>query len=949
MIAPYDFKSIEEGMLKLWKDKNIYERLKKRNKEGTPFYFLQGPPYTSGKLHIGHAWNNDYSMRYKRMRGFDVWDRCGYDMHGLPTERKVMELHKLKTKESIVEFGVEKFVSACQDYAIDKAQVMSKDLWKLGVWMDYSDPYYPVREDFISGEWLLVKKAHEHGRLYEGDKTLTWCPVCATAMAKHECDYYPVKEDSIFLKFKVKSAKNDYLLIWTTTPWTIAFNLAIMANPDVDYVKCKVDDEYWILAKPLANVFMGSVVGKSYEVTEEFKGAKLEGLEYEHPWYSKLTVFKELKRKHPRVHTVVLSDEYVDTTAGTGLVHCAPGCGPEDFEVGYKNNLPPLNTLSEQGIFGKDSGEFEGLRAKKDDKKFIEALKKDFALIAVTPVEHDYPHCERCRTPAIFRKTRQWFFKVEDLKEEMVKYNQAVYWVPKSGQNAFNSWLENLRDNSISKQRFWGTPVPIWVCEKCSTYEVMGSVAELRERAGKLPPNLHKPWIDEVFLKCECSGRMKRVPDILDVWIDAGTASWNCLYYPQRTDLFMRYFPADFILEAKEQVRGWFNLLMVASMIVFNKPCFKSVYVHGMLTDFEGKKMSKSLGNVISPQEITSNFGSDTLRYYLCETKPGIDLNFSWEDVKFKYKNLQVLWNVQNYLLDVSRTYGIKPKPIQPDLLGAEERYILSRLNSTIIQVTLLHDNYLLNEITPVIEQVFLDLSRDYIQFVREKDDKQVVCDVVFESLLSIVKVLSPSLPFIADAIYQNLMQEFGLMEDSVHLCTWPQGNEALINPSLEEEVRVAKQVITLILAKREQAGFSVRWPLARAEVSLTNPAVLKRVEGLVMQQANVKKLLISKALSSELFVELDTVLTPALEQEGYAREIARRLQALRKKAGLVKSQRVRVVVVSEFILGRQRMDELKAKVGADTLEFTNSFVGSLGFEDSAEIRGKKFKFLLGS
>jgi len=944
---PYIFKDVESSVLKFWKDSDIYNKVRSKNKGGKPFYFLQGPPYTSGRIHIGHAWNNslkDVAMRYRRMKGFDVWDRAGYDMHGLPVERKVMELHKMKLKSDIEDFGVAKFSEECMKFSTSMAVQMSEDLWNLGIWFDYDDPYMPVKNKYMEGEWMLVKKAHEQGRLYEGDKTLTWCPNCATAMAKHECDYKTVTDDSVFLKFKLKGKSDEYFIIWTTTPWTIMFNLAIMVNPDLEYQKLDVGGEKWYVAKALANVFISAVAGKKYSVIEEFPGSKLEGVEYEHPWFNDIGFYKELKKKHPKVHTVVLSTEYVDTSAGTGLVHCAPGCGPEDFEVGYRNNIPPFNNLDERGIFPEAAGKFAGLTARRDDKKFIDEFKKQGILIAVTPVEHEYAHCERCSSPVIFRKTKQWFFKVEDLKEQMVKANRDIYWVPKAGQNAFNSWLENLRDNSISKQRYWGTPVPIWRCEKCQSYDVFGSLEELEKKAGKIPSNIHKPWIDEVTYNCECGGMMKRVPDILDVWIDAGTASWSCLYYPSRKEHFERFFPADFILEAKEQIRGWFNLLMVASMLAFQKPCFKSVYMHGMITDYEGRKMSKSIGNVIPPYEVTERFGADTLRYYMCETKPGIDINFSWEDIKFKHKNLQVFWNIMNYLLDLTKNNKLSLQEIDAEKLGLEEKYIISKVHSALKEAENLHEKYMLSEITPVLEIAMLELSRGYIQFIRDKGNKQLVADTIFHCMLGLVKALAPSLPFITESMYQVLRQEYGLSEESVHLFSWPAHDEKIIHPSIEEEMRVAKEIITAILAKREEAGIGVRWPLARAEIKLDNPAVLKKTEDLIKQQTNIKKLLLMKG---EFGVELDTVMTSALEQEGFAREIGRRIQALRKKAGLKKSDRVKVVVETEFVLEKEHHADLKEKVGATELLFTKKAEVESEFTDMAEIKEKKFRFLI--
>ncbi|MBW2964128.1 class I tRNA ligase family protein [Candidatus Woesearchaeota archaeon] len=453
-----DFKEVEESTIKFWEENEIYSKAKSQGNGKKKFFFIQGPPYTSGKIHIGHAWNNslkDMVLRYKRMKGFDVFDRAAYDQHGLPTERKVMQNLKMERKEEILKMGMEKFVNECLRFSNETAAMMNKDLWRLGVWMDYKNMCLPIKNSYIEGEWFLVKKAHEKGRLYEGLRTMSWCASCQTAMAKHECEYKEVKEPSIFVKFPVKGKEKEYLVIWTTTPWTIAFNLAIMVHPELDYVKAKVGDEVWILAKGLAAPVIQNFTDHKLEVLDEFKGEQLEGLEYEHPWNNKWDHYKEIKEKHPKTHTVLLSSEYVDLSAGSGLVHCAPGCGPEDYEIGYKNNIPAFNTLKEDGIFPDEMGPFAGLRAKKDDMKFVKAMEEDGILIATTEVEHDYAHCERCHTPVVFRTTKQWFFKVEDLKERMLADNDKVYWVPESVKRAFASRLDNLRDNSITKQRYW--------------------------------------------------------------------------------------------------------------------------------------------------------------------------------------------------------------------------------------------------------------------------------------------------------------------------------------------------------------------------------------------------------------------------------------------------------------------------------------------------------------
>ena len=740
VIGNYEFKAAEEEILDFWKKNKVYDRSKSKNKGKKQFYFLDGPPYTSGKIHLGHAWNKamkDSVLRYKRMQGFDVWDRAGYDMHGLPTEHATEKKLCIEGKEQIEKYGVDKFIEECRKLCIHYMNEMNSDFTRLGVWMDFENAYQPITPEFIEGEWWLIKKAHENKRLYEGLRTVTWCAHDATALAKHELEYKNVTDSSIYLKFKLIGTKNEYLIVWTTTPWTIPFNLAVMANPDIDYIKAKVDDEVWIVAKSLTS-FIPAVANKKFTILEEFKGEKLAGLKYEHPLRDEIKEFDEIEKTSPKLHTVVLSSEYVDTSAGSGLVHCAPGCGPEDYEVGHKNGLPAFNELDEHGKFKSSMGKYFGWKAKADDSKFSEELDKKGVLIAESPVEHEYPHCWRCKKPVVFRTTKQWFFKIEDLKENMRELNKSICWVPDyAGSRQFDSWLANLRDNSITRQRYWGTPVPIWKCSSCDNYEVIGSREELKKKTGKLPDDLHKPSLDKLTIKCKCGKEMKRIPDVLDVWIDSATASWNCLDYPGNDKLFRKMYPPDFILEGIDQIRGWFNILFVASMIAMNKPAYKSVYMHGF-TIQSGEKMSKSAGNATSPQEIIDQYGADTMRYYLIGgTNPGLDLNYNIEDMKVSYRNLGILWNLHKLLIDLSNAVGKTPEKIKSPKLDIEEKFILSKLNSTLKNATKAFDEYRLNEIPHYAEELFLELSRTYIQQIREKvtlgteKEKEVVCQEI--------------------------------------------------------------------------------------------------------------------------------------------------------------------------------------------------------------------------
>ncbi len=936
-----DFKLVEEEMLKFWEGNDIYLKSKKKNAKGKKFYFLQGPPYTSGRLHIGHAWNNsmkDLAMRYFRLKGYDVWDRAGYDMHGLPTENKVQKDLNLKDKEEIVKFGLEKFALKCKEFSYNGAKQMNVDLKRFGIWMDFENAYMPITNDFMSAEWLLIKEAWKQKRLYKGKKVMSWCGNCETSLAKHELKYETLKEDSIFLKFKVDGKENEYLILWTTTAWTISFNLAVMVNPDLYYVRARVETkngkEVWVVAKDLAQVFISGLLGYKFEILEVFKGEKLEKLSYVHPLHEELKrEYTELKKRCPNVHTVILSKQYVDTFAGSGLVHCAPGCGPEDYEVGREYGIEAYNTLDEKGII--TTGFFAGWVAKKDDRKFIEYFEKNGCLITETEVEHEYAHCWRCHKPIVFKATEQWFLKIEDLVPEILKYNQQIKWEPRSAKESYEAWISNLKDNGITRQRFWGTPVPIWECS-CGHVEVIGGIEELKKKAiSKLPEDLHKPWIDSVKIKCsKCGKNIERVPDVLDVWIDSGTVSWSCLYYPEKKEFFEKYFPADLILEATEQTRLWFSLLQICSAIMFKKPCYLGAYNHGMIFDFEGVKMSKSLGNIVSPYEVVEKYSSDIFRYYICGIAAGENINFNWEDIKQKQKNLIVFQNMGNYLLQLKEFGGVEERE-----LGIEEEYILSRLNSTIKEVSRLFESYKFDETIVQIEKLLLDLSRIYIKVTRDKslESPGTVYGTLREVYVKAIQMFSTICPLYCEFIWQSLKKSGIVSEESVHLVTWPMFEEKLIDIELEKKFEGVMKIVEMGLAQRDKAQVGLKWPLSKAEV-VCDVNLDEEVIGLISKQLNVKTIDYAKG---ELSVKLDITMNKELEEEGFAREIMRRVQSLRKEAGLNRNDRVRLYLKFEIDLKRwknliaERCGAVEINFGAETLDKGSAVVG--------EIKGKKF------
>ncbi len=814
----------EPEILDFWNKQNIYTKLKKKVANGKKYRYLDGPPYTTGKIHLGHAWNyslKDCYGRYLRMKGFNVHDQPGFDAHGLPIETAVEKKLGVTNKKEIVEkIGIDKFIKECEDYAYEHISPMITDFKRLGVWMDWDNPYITVKKEFIEGAWWGVKQAWKNGYLYKGLKSNTWCPRCATAIAKHELVYRSAKDNSIFVKLPVANKKDEYLLVWTTTPWTIPFNLFVMVHPDLDYVKVKTGNETWIVANTLAEKIFG-VMDKHYKIISKFKGKKLAGLKYKHPLAEFIPALKDLI-KLKNAHKIILSKEYVTAEEGTGLVHGAPGCGPEDFEVGKKNKLPPFNELDEHGHYSERMGKFAGFKAREDDIKFIRAFEELGIIPHKQIYVHDYATCSRCHTDIVYRATEQWFFSTKKLRKTMLKNANKIYWNPDwAGKKQFRDWLENLEDWNISRQRFWGIPLPIWVCEICSEIIVVESTAELKKLGGKVPNDIHRPWIDSVILKCKkCTGKMSRVPDVSDVWLDSGSVT-----FASTGD---KDFVADFIVEGKDQIRGWFNSLNSFSTVARKIPAYKSVYMHGFINDAQGRKMSKSEGNVISPYEVFNKYGADAYRFYILGgSKPGLDLNYNFPDIEAKVSNLLVLWNTHKYIIETAKLAKLNPSKLKSRKLQIEDKYMLSRSNTIVKKVTNLFDKHYFNEIPAEVENLFLELSRWYIKATRERDDTDVIY-VLYQVFMDILKTSSPLIPFMTEKMYQNFKSEFKLNEESVHLLNWANVDEKSIDLKLESEIQLLQKLVSDILALREKIKRGLRWPI-REIIVVTKSAKLKK------------------------------------------------------------------------------------------------------------------------
>ncbi|WP_042700841.1 isoleucine--tRNA ligase [Thermococcus sp. PK] len=870
----YNPQVLEEKIEAFWKENDVYNKVKKARENGPDYYFLDGPPYVSGAIHLGTAWNKiikDMVIRFRTMQGYNVRRQPGFDMHGLPIEVKVEQALGLKYKKDIEEkVGVENFIKKCREFALTNLKIMTEQFKMLGVWMDWDNPYMTIKNEYIESAWFTLKRAWEKGLLEKDQRVLHWCPRCETALAEHEVrGEYKIREDpSIYVKFPIEGKENEYLLIWTTTPWTLPANLAVTVHPEYEYAKVRVSfdgkEEYWIVAKALVERVLHEA-GVKGEIVEEFKGEELEGLRYVHPFLEEYPRQKEFREKYEWAHRVILG-EHVTLGEGTGLVHTAPGHGEEDFEVGKQYGLPIYSPLDDEGRYVE--GKWEGKFVKDADPEIIEYLKEKGLLVKAGTIEHKYPHCWRCKTPLIFRATDQWFLKISKVKDKIIEENDKnVTWYPDWVKIRYDNGVMNSGDWCISRQRYWGIPLPIWVCEECGNIHVVGSFDELKEMS-KEPiekdfheVDLHKPWVDTVILKCpKCGGDMKRVKDVLDVWFDSGIASWASLDYPRRKDLFERLWPADFIVEGEDQVTKWFYSQQAASVVAFDTVPYKKVAMHGYVLDEKGDKMSKSLGNIIRPEEVVQKEGRDPFRFYmLWATTPWENLRFSWKGLAQVKRMLNILWNV--YIL--ASTYmsldNFDPTKVNPEELPfrEEDRWILSRVNTLISAVEDGIETFYLTRATRAIEYfVTEDLSRWYVRLIRkrlwiEKDDPDKLAAYwtlwkVFDVLL---RLMAPVTPYITEEIYQNLIRPFSGKE-SVHLEDWPKKDERWVDEELEKEMEIVRKIVEAGSAARQKAKIKLRYPVRQILIETEDETTKKAVERLnylLKDQLNAKEVKVAK------------------------------------------------------------------------------------------------------
>ena len=826
-----NFVDREKEVLDFWKKNNIAQKAIDQREGCDTFTFYDGPPTANGKPHIGHVLTRvikDMLPRYQSMKGKKVLRKAGWDTHGLPVELEVEKLVGINGKEQIEEYGIEPFIKKCRE-----SVWKYKGMWEefsdvVGFWADMEHPYITYENDFIESEWWALKEIWKKGLLYKGHKVVPYCPRCGTPLSSHEVaqGYKDVKERSAMVKFKVKD-EDAYFLAWTTTPWTLPSNLGLCVNPEVDYVKIKVDGTVYYMAEALVDTVFEGVEGER-EVLEKYKGKDLEYREYE-PLYD--YAVGKLKKKA----FFVVCDDYVTTSDGTGIVHIAPAFGEDDNRVCRKYDMPFVQFVNNKGEMTEET-DWAGVFVKDADPLIIDDLKKSGKLFKAPKFEHSYPHCWRCDTPLIYYARETWFIKMTDVKDKLIANNNKVNWIPKSiGEGRFGDWLEHVQDWGLSRNRYWGTPLPVWECE-CGHQHTIGSIAELKEMSDNCPDDieLHRPYIDAVTIKCpECGKEMHRVPEVIDCWFDSGSMPFAQWHYPfENKDIFEKRFPADFISEAVDQTRGWFYSLIAISTLLFDEAPYKNVIVLGHVQDKDGRKMSKSKGNAVDPMQALGQHGADAIRWYFYENSaPWLPNRFHDDAVQEgQRKFMGTLWNTYAFFVLYANidNFDATKYTLDYDKLPVMDKWVLSRLNTMVKEVDSDLSNYKVTEAAKALQAFTDELSNWYVRRSRARfwakgmeQDKINAYMTLWTALVTTAKAAAPMVPFITESIYRNLVCSIDKnAPESVHLADYPTVNEAWIDEELEKNMELVLEIVVLGRASRNDTNIKNRQPVAHMYVN---------------------------------------------------------------------------------------------------------------------------------
>ena len=878
------FVGMEHKVAENWKEKDIIKKNFDMNEGKRYFTFYDGPPTANGKPHVGHIETRvmkDIIPRYKVMKGYKVIRKAGWDTHGLPVELEIEKSLGISGKEQIEEYGVEKFVKKCKESVFTYVHMWEEMTNKVGYWVDMENPYVTYHNNYIESVWWALKQMWEKGLLYEGHKVMPYCPRCGTALSSHEVaqGYKDVKDLTCIAKFKVVGKENTYILAWTTTPWTLPSNLALCVNKSYEYAEIKAntgtDDEpkyeNYILAKDLIETVLKET---PYEIIKTFKGEELLGTRYE-----QLMPFAKVEGKAFEV----IHGDYVTLTDGTGIVHIAPAYGEDDSLVAKKNGIAFVNLVDKSGNFVKEVEPWAGRFVRDCNEDICKWLTNENKLFSKEKHVHSYPHCWRCDTPLLYYPKESWFVAMSKLRDELVANNSTVNWYPETIKTGrFGKFLENVIDWGISRDRYWGTPLPVWTCEdeNCGHQECIGSIEELKEKALECPEDieLHKPYIDNVYLKCQkCGGKMKRAKEVIDCWFDSGSMPFAQWHYPfENEDMFKNNFPAGFISEAVDQTRGWFYTLMAIGTALFNKSPFENCIVLGHVLDEHGQKMSKSKKNGVDPMVLLDSVGADATRwhFYTCSS-PWLPTRLGIKNVQETQRGfLSTLWNVYSFYILYAEIDQFNPlEYVNFKTENIMDKWIISKLNTLVNEVDDKLEHYDITSAAIQIEGFTDELSNWYVRRNRERfwsenltDDKIGAYVTLYKVLTTLIKVAAPFVPFMTDEIYQNLV--VGLDKnapESVHLCLWPEVDENAINKELEKEMDLAYKIVKLGRSARNSANIKNRQPLSEMLISIDN--LPKYYEDIVKEELNVKKVELGAEMSKYVDFEIKPNL-PVLGKE---------------------------------------------------------------------------------
>ncbi|MFO7534219.1 MAG: isoleucine--tRNA ligase [Kiritimatiellia bacterium] len=852
-----DFPALEIETLEFWKSHGTFARSMEQRRGGREFVFYDGPPFATGLPHYGHLLAGtikDVVPRYQAMRGAYVERRFGWDCHGLPVEYEVEQALKVSGKRDIEKLGVGVFNEKCRSIVLRYTREWREIVTRMGRWVDFDHDYKTMDPAFMESIWWVFKSLWDKGLVYEGSKVLPYCPRCSTPLSNFETNqgYQDVQDPAITIRFKVEGRPNLHLLAWTTTPWTLPSNMALAVGPEIAYLRVKDGADEYILAKERLTAYYKK--GGTFEILEELAGSQLAGLRYE-------PLFPYFADKRAEGAFRVVPADFVSTTDGTGLVHMAPGFGEDDYRAARKEGVPAVCPMDEEGRFTAEITDYAGQEVKKADPAIIKRLKTEGKLVHQSTIQHSYPHCWRCDTPLLYRSISTWFVRVERLRDRMMANNRQVAWVPDHLRDGrFGRWLEQARDWAISRNRYWGTPLPVWQSEDGSERVCVGSIAELEKLTGQKVTDLHKHFIDLLEIPAPSgNGTLKRIPEVLDCWFESGSMPYAQAHYPfENKERFESHFPADFIAEGLDQTRGWFYTLMVLSTALFDRPAFRSVVVNGLVLAEDGRKMSKRLKNYPDPLGLVNTYGADALRLYLLGSPVvrGEDLRFSEEGVKQVMRDILIpLWNAYSFFATYAEIDRWEPDGADaadsPHLL---DRWILSSLNTLIRLVTEAMDACELQKAVRPFVQFIEDLTNWYIRrsrrrFWKSQDDADKIqaYRTLYHVLLQLTQVAAPFIPFLSETLYRALRT--ANMPESVHLCDFPTADEAGRDGALEEKMGWAMAVVKMGRQLRAEHDLKVRQPLARLHVVCRRKAVvesLATLKDLLADELNVKEVVLS-------------------------------------------------------------------------------------------------------